>query len=104
MAALVETRDVGSSLPLPASVRRICCLGDSITYGQGVAPRQTLAMHVARFANMAYPDQIIWVDNRGQSSGNLWHSWVSFAGLLESVRFDAAIFSICQNDAQIFES
>lgn len=104
MAALVETRDVGSTLPLPASVRRICCIGDSITYGQGVAPRQTLAMHVARFANVAYPDQIVWVDNRGQSSGNIWHSWTPFARLLEDVRYDAAILSICHNDAQIFES
>lgn len=104
MAALVETRDVGSALPLPASVRRICCLGDSITYGQGVAPRQTLTMHIARFANVAYADQIVWVDNRGQSSGNVWHSWAPFARLLEDVRYDAAILSICQNDAQIFES
>lgn len=104
MAALVETRDAGSSLPLPASVRRICCLGDSITYGQGVAPRQTLAMHVARFANIAWPDQIVWVDNRGQSSGNIWHSWAPFARLLDEVHYDAAILSICQNDAQVFES
>src|SRR5262249_50644998 len=104
MAALAETRDVGSHLPLPSSVRRLCCVGDSLTYGQGVAPRQTLAAHVARYANMAYLDQLIWVDNLGHSSGNIWHSWGSFARLAESVRFDAAIFSLCENDAQIFES
>lgn len=104
MAALSETRDVGSHLPLPPSVRRICCIGDSLTYGQGVAPRQTLSAHVARLANMAYPDQLIWVDNLGQSSGNIWHGWVPFRRLLETVRFDAAIFSLCHNDAQIFES
>ena len=104
MAAITETRDVGSTLPLPETVRRICCIGDSITYGQGVAPRQTLAMHIARFANMAYPDQLIWVDNRGQSSGNIWHSWVPFARLAKEVRYDAAVFSICNNDSQIFES
>lgn len=104
MAALAETRDVGSHLPLPPSVRRLCCIGDSLTYGQGVAPRQTLATHVARFANMVYPDQLVWVDNLGQSSGNIWHSWIPFARLLDAVRYDAAIFSICHNDAQIFES
>lgn len=104
MAAITETRDVGSTLPLPETVRRICCIGDSITYGQGVAPRQTLAMHIARFANMAYPDQLVWVDNRGQSSGNIWHSWVPFARLAEEIRYDAAVFSICNNDSQIFES
>lgn len=104
MAALAETRDVGSALPLPGTIRRVCCIGDSITYGQGVTPRQTLAMHIARFANMAYPDQLVWVDNRGQSSGNIWHSWVPFARLAEEVRYDAAIFSLCQNDCQIFES
>ncbi len=104
MAAITETRDVGSTLPLPETVRRICCIGDSITYGQGVAPRQTLAMHIARFANMAYPDQLIWVDNRGQSSGNIWHSWVPFARLAGKIRYDAAVFSICNNDSQIFES
>lgn len=103
MAALAETRDLGSHLPLPGSVQRLCCIGDSITYGQGVAPDETLAMHVARLANMAYPDHLVWVDNLGQSSGNLWHSWVPFARLQETVRYDAAIFSLCQNDAQIFE-
>lgn len=91
-------------MPLPAGVRRICCIGDSITYGQGVAPRQTLAMHITRFANMAYSDQLVWVDNRGQSSGNVWHSWVPFARLAAQVPYDAAILSLCQNDAQIFES
>ena len=104
MAALAETRDVGSRLVLPATVRRLCCIGNSLTYGQGVAPRQTLSMHVARFANMVYFDQLVWVDNLGQSSGNLWHSWVPFTRLAESIKFDAVIFSICQNDAQIFES
>lgn len=104
MAALAETRDVGSRLALPATVRRFCCIGDSLTYGQGVAPRQALSMHVARFANMVYFDQLVWVDNLGQSSGNLWHSWVPFTRLADTIRFDAAIFSICQNDAQIFES
>lgn len=104
MAALAETRDLGSFLPLPPGVRRICCIGDSITYGQGVAPRQTLAMHITRFANMAYPDQLVWVDNRGQSSGNVWHAWAPFARLAAQVPYDAAILSLCQNDAQIFES
>lgn len=104
MAALSETRDVGSYLTLPPSVRRICCIGDSLTYGQGVAPRQTLSAHVARLANMAYPDHLIWVDNMGQSSGNIWHGWVPFKRLLETVQFDVAIFSLCHNDAQIFES
>ena len=104
MAALAETRDLGSSLALPSDVRRICCIGDSVTYGQGVAPRHTLAMHIARFANMAYPDQLVWVDNRGQSSGNIWHAWVPFARLAEILRYDAAILSLCHNDAQIFES
>src|SRR5262245_11555830 len=99
MAALAETRDVGSSLPLPEGVRRLCCIGDSITYGQGVAPRQTLAAHVSHFVNMAYPEQLVWVDNCGQSSGNIWHSWVAFARLVETVKFDGAIFSLCQNDA-----
>ena len=104
MAALAETRDVGSRLPLPATVRRLCCIGDSITYGQGVAPRQTLAMHVARYANMVWLDQLVWVDNLGQSSGNIWHSWVPFVRLVEKVHFDGVIFSLCQNDSQIFES
>lgn len=104
MAALSETRDVGSHLPLPPSVRRICCIGDSLTYGQGVAPRQTLSAHIARLANIAYPEHLIWVDNLGQSSGNIWHGWVPFKRLLETMPFDAAIFSLCHNDAQIFES
>jgi lysophospholipase L1-like esterase len=104
MAALAETRDAGSHLPLPQSIRRLCCIGDSLTYGQGVAPRQTLATHIARFANMAYPDEIVWVDNRGLSSGNIWHSWVPFARLTDTIQYDAVIFSLCNNDSHIFES
>lgn len=104
MAGLAETRDVGSWLPLAANVRRICCIGDSMTYGYGVTPRQTLATHIARFANMAYPDQIIWVDNCGRSSGNIWDSWVPLARLAERTRFDAVVFSLCENDAEILSS
>ena len=88
MAALAETRDVGSHLPLPPSVRRFCCIGDSLTYGQGVAPRQTLAAHVARLANIAYPDHLR--STTSQSSGTSGMVG-SFRRLVETVQFEVAI-------------
>jgi hypothetical protein len=44
------------------------------------------------------------VDNFGQTSGNVWNSWPLFKARAECMYFDAVVFSVCQNDLELFVS
>jgi len=100
---IFETRCVSARFDRSDHLCRVACIGDSMVWGQGTAARQTLPAHLMRLLNAALPDQLVWVDNFGLSSGNLWHSWASLRAQAQDKRFDAIVFSVCQNDTQIFE-
>ena len=73
-------------------------------YGFGGPERHSFPHHFFRILNAAYPDKLIFTDNFGQTSGNLWNSWPLFKALATSRRFDAVVFSMCQNDLELFSS
>jgi len=104
MADVFQTRCVSEGFLGSKHCLRVGCIGDSILYGQGVAPRHTLPAHLANFLNAAFVDVLVWTDNFGQSSGNLWHAWPRFKERSRSMKFDAVVFSVCHNDIQCFES
>lgn len=104
MADLYESRCVSATFSGSEHVVRAACFGDSMMYGQGVLPRHTLPAHLTRLLNAAWLDSLVWVDNFGESSGNLWHAWSRLKSSLRHKNFDVLIFSVCNNDSQIFES
>ena len=104
MADIFESRCEFESFDCSDWVFRVACIGDSMMYGQGVFPRSTLPAQLSRFLNAAFSDDLVWVDNFGESSGNLWHAWGNLRSCLRYKRFDALVFSVCQNDSFIFES
>lgn len=104
MAHLFESRTVADNLSGIERLCRVVCIGDSIMYGQGVWPRQTFPAHLTRMLNAAFPHHLVWCDNRGESSGNVWHAWDSFRRFADGNEVDVLILSICENDSQIFES
>lgn len=104
MAHLYETRNFDVDLSGASYLGRVVCIGDSMMYGQGVLPRHTLPAHLSGTINAAYPDKLIWVDNHGQSSGNIWNAWEPFRQFADRNRVDVVVFSICQNDSQVFDS
>jgi hypothetical protein len=103
MADIFETRCVSDRFAGSNHLLRVACFGDSMVWGQGVMPRQTLPAHLMRSLNAALPDHLVWVDNFGLSSGNVWQSWTALKWRARNMRFDAVVFCICQNDSQIFE-
>lgn len=104
MAHLFETRDVPVDLSGVEKICRVACIGDSMMYGQGVLPRHTLPAHLNSVLNAAFPHHLVWCDNNGQSSGNIWNAWDAFRLHAADKDIDALVFSICQNDSQVFDS
>jgi hypothetical protein len=79
---------------------RYAFLGDSHTFGAGVAPDQTLAAHFERQANetlRAWPVEAV---NLGISGYNLWNSWLAFRQVPPV--FDGVVLTLCNNDADLF--
>lgn len=83
---------------------RVACIGDSMLYGFGGPGRHSFPHHLFRVLNAAYPEKLIFTDNFGQTSGNLWNSWPLLKALATSRRFDAVVFSMCHNDLELFSS
>jgi len=83
---------------------RVACIGDSMMYGGGVCARETLPAQLTRFMNAAFLDQLVWVDNFGEGSGQIWNAWSQFKPRLKKMQFDAVVFSVCQNDITLLDS
>jgi hypothetical protein len=64
--------------------------------------RETLPAQLNRILNQAYPGNLVFVDNFGETSGNIWDAWPVFKLRAETMRFDAVVFSVCQNDLDLF--
>jgi len=103
MANILESRDFSNGADLVPWIARVACIGDSLTYGGGVVPRDTLPFALIDALNAAYLRHLVWVDNLGLNGANLWHSWPSFRERIDRTRYDAVLFSVCQNDCQIFD-
>lgn len=104
MSHVFETRALGESLRKLNDAARVACIGDSMMYGFGGPRSHTFPAHLGRILNAAYPDNLVFVDNFAHTSGNVWHSWPLFKAHAGFMRFDAVVFSICQNDLELFDS
>jgi hypothetical protein len=102
MSHTYETRSIASNLKDPAGVARVACIGDSMMFGFGGPSRHSFPAHLGRILNAAYPRNLVFVDNFGQTAGNVWNSWPLFKARADAMRFDAVVFSICQNDMELF--
>ena len=87
----------------PAGLRRVWCLGDSMMYGSGVSPRETLAAGLERELNETFAETLFETLNYGLQGGNIWTSWAAFRARIEQGEAcNAVIFSLCNNDAELF--
>jgi len=86
----------------PEGLYRVLCLGDSMIYGAGVNPDQTLPAHLEHFLNRAIWNNQIEVLNGGVSGYSLYDGWHRF--VLKGQRYnpDLVAFIICDNDAELF--
>jgi lysophospholipase L1-like esterase len=81
-------------------LRRYAFIGDSHTYGAGVAPDQTLSAVSERQLNELLPACPVEAVNLGVSGYNLWNSWLAFKQVPQV--YDGVVLTLCCNDADLF--
>jgi hypothetical protein len=79
---------------------RYAFLGDSHTFGAGVAPDQTLAAHFEKQANETLRGWPVEAVNLGISGYNLWNSWLAFKEAPQV--YAGIVLTLCNNDADLF--
>jgi hypothetical protein len=79
---------------------RYAFIGDSMTYGTGVRPDQTLPAHAERQMNELLAGWPVEAVNLGVPGYNLWNSWLKFKNSPQV--YDGVVLSLCHNDAEFF--
>ncbi len=89
-------RDVQHALVPPAGVRRILFLGDSVTYGWGVAPKNSYPQKLRERAERSgLALEIINVAMPGWSTRQ---ERIAYARFAKKYRADVVVLAICMND------
>jgi len=88
----------------PADVFRIVCLGDSLTYGSGILPEETLPAHLEDTLNRALWDSVIEVLNEGVSGYSLYDDWHRFVHRGQRLKPDLVIIILSENDVHLFST
>lgn len=81
-------------------VLRYAFIGDSMAYGTGVTPDQTLPANAERQMNELLPGWPVEAVNLGVPGYNLWNSWLKFKRSPQV--YDGVVFIVCINDAELF--
>src|SRR5450755_3557293 len=81
-------------------LRRYAFVGDSFTYGLGVAPDQTLPAAAERQMNDVCSASPVEAINFGINGYNLWNSWLGFKTALQV--YDGLVVTVCCNDMELF--
>ena len=100
MRILMGRRDWRPSFRIEGLLR-YAFIGDSFAYGSGVAPDQTLAANAEQQMNELMPALPAEAVNFGVGGYNLWNSWLDFKR--EPSVYDGLVFSLCNNDADLFD-
>jgi hypothetical protein len=81
-------------------LRRYAFIGDSFTYGLGVAPDQTLPAAAERQMNDVCSASPVEAINFGINGYNLWNSWLGFKTALQV--YNGLVVTVCCNDMELF--
>lgn len=84
----------------PRDVYRVAFMGDSMTYGQGVNPKETLPAQFERIINKSVWPLDIEVINFGLSGGSIYDSWELLQCRAVNYDADLVILVLCDNDAE----
>ncbi len=98
---LVQGRGYWDARHKIGHLQRYAFLGNSYVFGPGVGAGETLPARTERHLNEAVAGGLYETVNLGVSGYNLWNAWLSFKRMPQV--YDAVIFNVCSNDAQLFE-
>jgi hypothetical protein len=82
-------------------LRRYAFIGDSMVFGAGVAPDETLPFVAERQMNEMSPGQPVECVNLGVSGYNMLNSWLGFRQVPQI--YDGVVITLCNNDAELFQ-
>ncbi|WP_291499820.1 SGNH/GDSL hydrolase family protein [Desulfocurvus sp.] len=85
----------------PPGVFRVLCLGDSLTFGQGVLPGEAYPAVLEEHLNRFRWDLPVEVVNFGHCGYSLHDSVSAFALRAEAMEPDAVVLTLCSNDAEL---
>jgi lysophospholipase L1-like esterase len=86
----------------PPGLFRIICVGDSMTYGQGVKPTESLAFQLENTLNAAIGNVQIEVVNGGVCGYSAFDSWTRYIDKFTPYDADLVVLIVCDNDAELY--
>ncbi len=93
-------REIDYEVPKPADLFRIMILGDSLTWGAGLAPSQRYSDLLEAMLREAFPDQPVEVLNFGFQGGPTVRERDLLVNLGDEVDPDLIVIGYCYNDPQ----
>jgi lysophospholipase L1-like esterase len=100
--AFLENRYSWHTEKKSPDVFRIVCLGDSLTFGCGVAPYNTLPSQLATLLNRSLWEPVIEVVNAGICGFSLYDEWNFYCHHVNRFNPDLLLVILCPNDAELF--
>jgi len=85
----------------PKGTFRILVIGDSLVYGQGVAPTESVPAQMERLLNHSRGDQFYHVLNISKCGYGMADYLPLFTEVAEGFKPDAVVLSMCHNDAEM---
>jgi lysophospholipase L1-like esterase len=102
MNGSASNRSFPSTPARAPGVFRILCVGDSLTFGQGVPWHQTLPAQLEWLLNRAVLNQPVEVINEGEYGFSLHHDRAMLLERLRVWRPDLCVLVVCNNDAELY--
>lgn len=81
---------------------RIVCVGDSMTFGQGSLPNQTLPFQLEGCLNAALWERQVEVVNGGVCGYSIHDAWARYLAKFAQDRPDVVVVLVCDNDAELY--
>lgn len=86
----------------PEGLLRVVCVGDSMTYGQGCLPTETLPFQLESVLNAALWNQQVEVINGGVCGYSIHDAWGRYVAKFARFRPDLVVLTVCDNDAELY--
>ncbi|MDH5545504.1 MAG: SGNH/GDSL hydrolase family protein [Gammaproteobacteria bacterium] len=95
---LFGSREIVSPQMEPQGVKRVLCIGDSMTYGQGVKYDETMPRQLESLLNKTFLSLSFEVINAGVCGHSFFHSLYRTEPLVSIYKPDLLILPVCYND------
>lgn len=86
----------------PEGMLRVVCVGDSMTFGQGCLPTQTMPFQLENILNTALWERQMEVINGGVCGYSIHDAWNRYLDKFADYKANLVILTVCDNDAELY--